>query len=102
MKYGIWSCRICGNQPAVPGGDGIWLGDTDDILERSAAESLADFSEGGSLRIRQADAGGKVSSENAILGCKVLILEQELLIDEAGDVGQQARPFVVCHEEHSS
>jgi hypothetical protein len=43
-----------------------------------------------------------VSSENAILGCKVLILEQELLIDQAGDEGQQASPFVVCHEEHSS
>ena len=48
------------------------------------------------------DTDGKVSSENAILGCKVLILEQELLIDQAGDEGQQASQFVVCHEEHPS
>jgi hypothetical protein len=46
--------------------------------------------------------GGKVSSENAVLGCKELILEQELLIDQAGDEGQQTSPFVVCHEEHPS
>jgi hypothetical protein len=64
--------------------------------------SRADLSEGGSLEIRQADAGGKVSAENAILGCKVLILERELLIDLAGDVGQQASPFVVRHEAHPS
>ena len=64
------------------------FGDTGDLLERSAAERLTDLSEGGSLGIRQADTGGKVSSEDAILGCKVLILEQELLIDQAGGMGQ--------------
>jgi hypothetical protein len=41
-----------------------------------------------------------MSSEDAILRCQVLILEQEFLIDHAGDVGQQPSPFVVCHEEH--
>jgi hypothetical protein len=70
------------------------------VLRRTG--SRADLSEGGSLGIRQADAGRKVSAENAILGCKVLILERELLIDLADDVGQQASPFVVCHEAHPS
>jgi hypothetical protein len=58
--------------------------------------------EGGALGIREPQRSGKVSSEDAILGSKILILEQEFLIDQAGDVGQQASPFVVCHEEHPS
>jgi hypothetical protein len=41
-----------------------------------AAESLADFGEGGALGIREAQTGWKVSSEDAILRCQVLILEQ--------------------------
>jgi hypothetical protein len=31
-----------------------------------------------------------------------LILEQQFLISNAGEVAQQAGPFVVCHEEHPS
>jgi hypothetical protein len=41
-----------------------------------------------------------VGSENSILGREVFILQQEFLIDQAGDVRQQASPFVVWHEEH--
>ena len=84
------------------GEDGIGFGDTGDLLKRSAAQSLTDLSEGGSLGIREAHTGGKVGSEDAILGCEVLILEQEFLIDQAGDVRQQASPFGVWHEEHPS
>ena len=94
--------RIAGNKPPIPGKDGIWLGDTGDLLKSRAAESLADLGEGGALGIREPHTGWKMSSEDAILRCQVLILEQELLIDQAGDVGQQASPFVVCHEEHPS
>ena len=65
------------------------------ILKRSPAEPLADFSEGRSLGIRKAHTGGKVGSEDAILGCEVFILEQEFLIDQPGDVRQQPSPFVV-------
>jgi hypothetical protein len=43
---------------------------------------------GGSLGIRWGQTSGKVSSEDAILGSKILILEQEFLIDQAGNVGQ--------------
>jgi hypothetical protein len=51
------------------------------------------------LGIREAQTGWKMSSEDASLRCQVLILEQEFLIDQAGDVGQQTSPFVVCHED---
>jgi hypothetical protein len=46
--------------------------------------------------------GWKMSSEDAIVRCQVLILEQQFLIDQAYDVGLQASPFVVCHAEHPS
>jgi hypothetical protein len=82
--------------------DGIGFGDTGDLLKRSPAEPFADFSEGGSLGIRKAYTGGKVSAEDAILSCEVFILEQEFLIDQSGDVRQQPSPFVVWHEEHPS
>ena len=94
--------EFAGNEPPVPSEDGIGFGDTGDLLKRSPAESLTDFSQGGSLGIRQAHPGGKVGSENPILGCEVLILEEEFLIDQPGDVSQQASPFVVWHEEHPS
>ena len=65
-------------------------------------ESLADLSKRRSLGIGKAHTGGKVGSEDAILGCEVLILEQEFLINQPGDVRQQPSPFVVWHEEYPS
>jgi hypothetical protein len=48
VKCGISSRRICGQSAAVPGEDGIWFGDTGDILKRSPPEPLTDLSEGAS------------------------------------------------------
>src|ERR1700730_15383899 len=96
------SVEFVDNQAPVPGEDGIRFSDAGDLLKRGAAESLADFAEGGPFGIRQAHAGGKVGSEDPILSCEVLILEQEFLIDQPGDVRQEASPFVVWHEEHPS
>jgi len=94
--------ELAGNEPAVPGEDGIGFGDAGDLLKRSPAEPLADFSEGRSLGTRKTHTGWKVSAEDAILSCEVFILEQEFLIDQPGDVRQQPSPFVVWHEEHPS
>jgi hypothetical protein len=71
-------------------------------LKLSTAETPTDLSQGGSFGIGKAHTGGKVSAEDAILGCEVFVLEQKFLIDEPGDVGQQPGPFVLWHEEHSS
>ncbi|MDA4132623.1 MAG: LLM class flavin-dependent oxidoreductase, partial [Thaumarchaeota archaeon] len=43
-----------------------------------------------------------LNAEGAILNCEVLILEQEFLIDQPGDIRQQPSPFVVWHEESPS
>ena len=77
-----------GDEPPVPGEYGIGFGDTGDLLKRSPAEPLADYSEGRSLGIRKAHTGGKVGSENPILSCEVFIVQEEFLIDQASDVRQ--------------
>ena len=94
--------KFAGNEPLVPGEDGIRFGDRGDLLKRSPAEPLADLSQAGSFWIRKAHTGGEVRSENSILGREVLILKQEFLIDQPGDVRQQPSPFVLWHEEHPS
>ena len=77
-------------------------GDTGDLLERGATESLADLGKGGALGIRKAHTGWKVRPEDAIFCDQILILEQEFLIDQAGDVRQEPSQFVVWHEEDPS
>ena len=76
--------------------DGFGVGDTGDLLKRSPAGPLCDFSQNGSLGI------GKAHTKYAILSCKVFIRVREFLIDQPGDVRQQPSPFVVWHEEHPS
>jgi hypothetical protein len=49
-------------------------------------EPFADLSKGGSFRIGKAHTGRKVRSQDPILGNEVLILKQEFLIDQPGDV----------------
>ena len=60
--------KFAGNEPPVPGEDGIGFGHTGDLLKRIPTEPFADFSEGRSFGIRKAHTGGKVSAEDAILG----------------------------------
>ena len=74
------------NEAAVPSKDGIGLGDTGHLLERSATEPFAYPSEGGSFRIGKAHAGRKVCAQDPIFSDEVLILEQEFLIDHPGYV----------------
>jgi hypothetical protein len=78
--------ELSGNESPVPGEDGIRLGDTGNLLKRDAAEALTDLSEGGSFRIGKAHAGRKVRAQDSIFSDEVLILEQEFLIDQPGDV----------------
>jgi hypothetical protein len=72
------------------------------LVNRRPAESLTDFSESRSLGIGEAHTDGEVRSEHPILGGEVLILKQEFLIDQPGDLRQPASPFGVWHEEHPS
>jgi hypothetical protein len=57
--------KFPGDQPPVPGEDGIGFGDKGDLLEGTATEALADLSESGSLGIGKAHPG----LEGALAGC---------------------------------
>jgi hypothetical protein len=83
---------VCHQLP-VPGEKGIRLGHAGDLLEGFTAESFGDLRQGGSLGIRQAESGGQVCSENAILGRQVFISQQQFLIDKTCDKGQNACPM---------
>ena len=48
-------------------------------------------------RIRQPQSRRQMGSQNAILCHQILVLEQQLLIDQASDVRQQSYPFVFFH-----
>jgi len=56
----LGSVELAGDQLAVLGQDRVGLGDTGHLLKPPPAKSLADFSQCGSLRIGQPQAGGKV------------------------------------------
>ena len=71
------------DQSPIPSEKGIRLGNARDILQSFAPESFGDLGQGGSLRVRQAEAGRQVSSEDAILGRQIFVSQQQFLIDEA-------------------
>jgi hypothetical protein len=89
--------EFAGNEPAVPGENRIGFSDAGYLLERRATEPLANISKGGSLGIGKAHTGREARSQDAVFGGEVFVLEQQPLVHEAGDIGQQARPFVVLH-----
>jgi hypothetical protein len=60
-------------------------------------EALADFSQGGSFRIGQAQSGRQVCAQNSIFCSQVFIPEEQFLVDQTGHVGEQAYPFVLVH-----
>jgi hypothetical protein len=94
--------EFAGYEAAVPGEDSFGFGDTGHLLECCATEPLADLGKGGSLGIGKPHTSRKVRPEDPIFGDQILILQQEFLIDQAGDVRQEPSPFVVWHEEDPS
>ena len=89
--------EFAGNEPAVPGENGIGFRDAGYVLEGRATEPLANLSECGSLGIGKAHTGREARSQDAVFGGEIFVLEQQPLVHEAGDIGQQARPFVLLH-----
>ena len=82
----------------IPGEKGIRLGHAGDLLEGFTAESFGDLGQGRSRGIRQAESGGQVCSENAILGGQVFVPQPQFLIDKTCDKGQNACPMkLIAH-----
>jgi hypothetical protein len=70
-RYRTLFCSL----PLRPGAQ-YRLGNARDILQSFASESFGDLGQGGSLRVRQAEAGRQVSSEDAILGRQIFVSQQ--------------------------
>src|SRR5947207_9300649 len=102
VRYGIWIRRICGQS-----GAGTRRGWYRVLRRRRPAEARRGrvayrFPQGwivlGPISARGQE-GGLGGFDSQLRGT---ILEQEILIDRPGDVGQQASPFIVWHAEHPS
>jgi hypothetical protein len=72
-----------GNQPAIPGQDGLWLGDTGHLGRIFPAAALAYLREGPSLRVGEPELSGHVRAEDSVFSSEVSALEEKALIDQA-------------------
>ena len=85
--------ELPGNQPAVPRKYCIRSGDAGDLFQSLTAQSLANFGERESLRIRHAQPSRQMRSQDAFLSSQVLVLQQQLLVYEPSYICQQPRPL---------
>jgi hypothetical protein len=74
----------------------------DAFVAKGTAESLAHFSQRGSLRTGEPQTGGKVRSQDPVLGPQVFVLQQQLLVYHTRYIGQQPRPFSILHSGRTS
>src|SRR5687768_12226069 len=89
--------ELLGYEPVIPGKNRVGLCYARYVVQRFAAESLADFSECGPLRIGEPQARRKMRSQYAVFGSQVLIAQQQLLVNEPCYIRQQACPTIVLH-----
>jgi len=68
--------ELAGNEPAVPGEDGLWFGYAGHVLERAATEPFTDLSEGRTFGIGKAHTGREARSQDTVFGGEVFVLEQ--------------------------
>lgn len=87
--------ELAGNEPAIPGQDGLRFGDQGHLRQIFAAETLADLSECAPLGIGEPELCGEVGAQDSVLGDEVFALEEEALIDQACHIREQSSPFVV-------
>ena len=79
------------------------LGRAGYLLQSFASHSLSDLGQGAPLRIGEPESARQVGSQDAVLSGQVLILQQQLLIDQARHKSQKTCPMAsVAHVEGSS
>ena len=76
----------------MPGEDGFRRYDGRDLRECPVSEALSNLCEGLALAVLQSQPSADLTTQDSVLGDEVLVVEQELLIDSAGDVGKEAFP----------
>jgi hypothetical protein len=68
----------------------VGLGRAGHLLQSFASHSLSDLGQGAPLRFREPESARQVGSQDAVLSGQVLILQQQLLIDQARHKSQKA------------
>ncbi len=78
----------------------VWRGAP--LAAALAPQTLADFRQRGPLAVRQPQIPRRMCLQNPVLGRQILILQQEFLIDQSGNVVQEPRPCgFVCFQSPS-
>ena len=95
----LGAIELLGDQPSIPGQDGVGFGDAGDLSERFASQALPDLGEGGTLGIAQPQSRGQLRPQNTVLRGQIFILQQKLLVHRAGHVRQQSHPLLVPHAD---
>src|SRR6516165_10893042 len=97
MDTALGTIELAGDEPPVPGEDGVWFGHAGHLLQSFAPESLADLSKRASLRIRKAQPGGQAPPENSVLRRQVLVLEEQFLVHQPCYIRQETSPLIAFH-----
>jgi hypothetical protein len=74
--------------------DGVGFGDTGDLCEHFAAQSLPDFGERATLGTAHSQSRRTLRSRKAILRGQRFVLQRQLLVNRTGHVRQQSNPFL--------
>ena len=83
-----------GHQFPIPSQNGVGFGDTRHVRQSLSSQPAADLGQRRTFGIGQPKSAGQVPSQDPILGGQILVLQQQFLIDQAGDVRKQTCPVV--------
>src|SRR5215469_259791 len=97
IATGLGTIKLAGDEPPVPGEDGVWFGHAGHLLQSFAPESLADLRKRASLRIRQAQPGWQMRPQDSILRRQVLVLEEQFLVHQPRYKRQETSALIALH-----
>ena len=83
-----------GHQFPIPSQNGLGFRDTRHVRQSLSSQPAADLGQRSTFGVGQPKPAGQVPSQDPILGGQILVLQQQFLIDQAGDVGKQTCPVV--------
>lgn len=80
--------ELAGDQPTIPGQDGVWFGNTGNLCKMFPAKALGDLGKCRPLWIGEPKPPGDVRAEDSILRDQVFALEEQALVYQARNVRQ--------------
>jgi hypothetical protein len=84
--------KLLSSKLPEPVQDRSWFSHVSNLREALSAETFADFCERAALLLGPPQAIWQMCSEDSILGSQLLDRQQQLLLDQPADVGQNPCP----------